>query len=452
MSNFTAKIVAMLDTSKIPSEIAKIEKQTVTLSNFKLDTSGLPSDIQASLDKHKFKISLDGIKTTGIDSKMKSSGNSAAKSFSSSLLKTINSSISSGGIEASIAKVTAQYEKLGTTGHSKLSQIKNDIETLKSLQGQLNTASDDNSMVSTYEEFNNVLKRVKSSLETVSAESKTFASALQMQNLDNDIASWMDKNREAAQKYGEELNELRSKLKSLANAGSPVTTSDFNAIKEGFDVLKSNSASRGITTNPWSSMFKNTFAGISKYVTTYDMIQYGIRGLKDMYKNVVNIDSAMVELRKVTNESEEAYSSFLGGTNEKAQKIGTTITGLVSSTADFARLGYSFKESQQLAEVANIYAVVGDEIESVDAATESVISTMKAFNIPAEDAIKIVDKYNEVGNNYAISSGGIGEAMKRSASSLSAANNTIDESIALITAANSVVQNPESVGKWLCRR
>ena len=49
-------------------------------------------------------------------------------------------------------------------------------------------------------------------------------------------------------------------------------------------------------------------------------------------------------------------------------------------------------------------------------------------------------------NNFAISSGGIGEALQRSASSLAAANNTLDESIALITAANTVVQNPEVVG------
>ena len=50
-------------------------------------------------------------------------------------------------------------------------------------------------------------------------------------------------------------------------------------------------------------------------------------------------------------------------------------------------------------------------------------------------------------NNYAISSGGIGEALQRSASSLSAANNTLDESIALITAANTVTQDPASVGQ-----
>ena len=52
-------------------------------------------------------------------------------------------------------------------------------------------------------------------------------------------------------------------------------------------------------------------------------------------------------------------------------------------------------------------------------------------------------------NNFAITSAGIGEAMQRSASALQSGGNTIDESIALITAANSVIQNPEQVGTAL---
>lgn len=71
---------------------------------------------------------------------------------------------------------------------------------------------------------------------------------------------------------------------------------------------------------------------------------------------------------------------------------------------------------------------------------------MKAFGIEASNAMTIVDKFNEVGNNFAISSGGIGDAMQRSAAALAAANNTIDESIALIVAANNVIQDPDMVG------
>ena len=93
-----------------------------------------------------------------------------------------------------------------------------------------------------------------------------------------------------------------------------------------------------------------------------------------------------------------------------------------------------------------MYKNVGDGIEDVSQASESIISTMKAFGIEAENAISIVDKFNEVGNNFAISSEGVGEALRRSASALAAGNNTLDESIALITAANSVVQDADVVG------
>ena len=74
---------------------------------------------------------------------------------------------------------------------------------------------------------------------------------------------------------------------------------------------------------------------------------------------------------------------------------------------------------------------------------------MKAFGIAASDAMQIVNKFNETGNNFAISSAGVGEALQRSASALYEGGNTLDEAIGLITAANSVVQNPEQVGEML---
>ena len=52
----------------------------------------------------------------------------------------------------------------------------------------------------------------------------------------------------------------------------------------------------------------------------------------------------------------------------------------------------------------------------------------------------IVDKFNEVGNNYAISSKGVGDALLRSAAAMHSANNTLDQTIALTTAANTVVK------------
>ena len=55
--------------------------------------------------------------------------------------------------------------------------------------------------------------------------------------------------------------------------------------------------------------------------------------------------------------------------------------------------------------------------------------------------MEIVDKFNAIGNNFATTSGDVGEALKRSASAMKAANNSLDETIALYTAAQTTVQD-----------
>lgn len=62
------------------------------------------------------------------------------------------------------------------------------------------------------------------------------------------------------------------------------------------------------------------------------------------------------------------------------------------------------------------------------------------------EKIDIVDKMNNIGNQYSIATDGIAQALQRSASSLTTAGNDLDEAIALVTAGNAVVQDPESVG------
>lgn len=170
------------------------------------------------------------------------------------------------------------------------------------------------------------------------------------------------------------------------------------------------------------------------------------RALRQVYTNVVDIDTAMTELKKVTNETATTYRKFLDDAASRAKALGATLSDTVTATADFARLGYSLDEASKLADSALVYKNVGDGIDSINDASESVISTMKAFNVEAENSMKIVDKFNEVGNNFAISSKGVGDALLNSASALASANNDLDQSIALIAAANSVVQDPEKVG------
>lgn len=174
-----------------------------------------------------------------------------------------------------------------------------------------------------------------------------------------------------------------------------------------------------------------------------------VNQLHNIYANIVNIDTAMVELKKVTDETDTVYKNFMSTASSTAKAVGSTIADTISATADFARLGYSINEAAQLSEAALIYTNVGDGIQDVATASSAIISAMKAYKIEAEDAITIVDRLNVVGNKFAISSGDAGVALQKSAAQLSAAGNTIEESLGLIVAANDVVQDADVVGTML---
>ena len=124
------------------------------------------------------------------------------------------------------------------------------------------------------------------------------------------------------------------------------------------------------------------------------------QGTQQVYQNVVEINTAMTELKKVTDETDATYDQFLLNAADKAKKLGATIPDVVNATADFARLGYSLEDSAELANSAILYKNVGDGIDDVSEATESIISTMKAFNIQAQNSIQIVDKFNKVGKQH----------------------------------------------------
>lgn len=202
----------------------------------------------------------------------------------------------------------------------------------------------------------------------------------------------------------------------------------------------------GENTKTLSERVGGLAAKFTSWLTVSQIVMKLYSSLKKMVTAVIDIDTAMTELKKVTDETSAVYAKYLDDASVRAKKLGATIADTVTASADFARLGYTLDEAAQLADAALVYKNVGDGIEDVSQASESIISTMKAFGIEAENAMTIVDKFNEVGNNFAISSEGVGEALRRSASALAAGNNTLDESIALITAANSVVQDADVVG------
>ena len=239
--------------------------------------------------------------------------------------------------------------------------------------------------------------------------------------------------------YATQLNSLYDRLNN-GTIKPKEFAKEFGTITNGIAKANQQIIFAGKNTKSWSDRMGGLAEKFNTWLTISKLIMAAYRAIGKMVRNVIALDTAMTELKKVTNETDAAYAAFLDRAEKRAKSLGATLTDTVNATADFARLGYGIHDAEKLADVAVVYKNVGDGIDSIDTASESIIATMQAFGIAADDAMSIVDKFNEVGNNYAISSKGVGDALLRSAAAMHSANNSLDETIALATAANTVVK------------
>lgn len=240
-----------------------------------------------------------------------------------------------------------------------------------------------------------------------------------------------------------EWQQLMSKLQSSENWDSVTKARDSLA------ALKRASYEAGVETQSLIGRLTELFGKHLQTTLATTGIAMLSSALGNVYQNVVEIDTAMTELKKVTNETDAAYSRFLDNASERAAKLGTTLSQVIQATSDFARLGYSVSESESLADAAIMYKNVGDDVESMEQATKSIISTMQGFGIETSNVSHIVDVFNEVANKYATSSGEIGDGMQRSAAAMKAAGNSLEESVAIFTAGQTVTQDADVMGTAL---
>lgn len=186
--------------------------------------------------------------------------------------------------------------------------------------------------------------------------------------------------------------------------------------------------------------------GVASAIGTYfgfnDFIRYGKEGVSI----VRQLDTALTEMRKVSNESVQSLKKYQDTTFDTADAVGTTAKQIQNSTADWMRLGESMDTAAKSAKDANILLDVS-EFEGIDEATESLVSMSQAYK--DLDKMDIIDVLNNIGNNYSISTDGLATALKDSASALVTANNDLNEAVSLTTAGNAITQDPSKVGAGL---
>ena len=213
--------------------------------------------------------------------------------------------------------------------------------------------------------------------------------------------------------------------------------------------VKAQAEALGLTTETLGQKFTRLWKEHFQTAAVMAGLHLVQQGMQQVYQSVVEVDTAMTELKKVTDETDASYANFTKRAAQQSRELGASISDYIQTTADWARLGYNLPDAEELARVSSLYANVGDGIESASQASEYLISTLKGFDLAANDAERVVDIINQVANTEPVSAQDLSEIMKRSSAALDAANTSFEKTVALGTAMNSVLQDSATTGTAL---
>lgn len=159
------------------------------------------------------------------------------------------------------------------------------------------------------------------------------ASSEAQQKAITDAVMAATKGRAAIKGFNADTNELTYTLKTGAN--------QFTVFKAAID--RTNGSIMTVRGNTTQAL--GVFASIGKKIKEYSyyftgsmMIYRAIAWVREGITAIKDIDTALTELKKVTDATEESYEKFLDTAAKTADKVGSTIKDVISSTADWARL------------------------------------------------------------------------------------------------------------------
>ena len=187
---------------------------------------------------------------------------------------------------------------------------------------------------------------------------------------------------------------------------------------------------------------------IANYAKTY-LIYQGFNALKseakELVNEMVNVESQMVQIDRVLNDSSLNIDTYRDKLINLAYEYGNSFENVADITLRLAQAGYDADVALALTE-KTLLALNTAELNATQA-TDDMVAVMAQWGLITNDATKdaeaygdIIDKINIAADNFPTTSEDIMNALKKTSSAFNIAGADIDETIALIVAAEKASQ------------
>lgn len=184
-----------------------------------------------------------------------------------------------------------------------------------------------------------------------------------------------------------DIDGVHEKLQKL---GDELTKNEFSRSAEGMQAF---SDSVKGATQPLADAAKNTLA-LSAAITGVASYMAG-----QAYQSAVSYESALSDLAKVIDGGLESAKGYGQQLNQMALQYGQNGQQLVQAMANFVQAGYDADAAFKLVE-QSVKLMIAGEVDAGEA-SQQLVSILKGFKEPADQAGRAVDILNEVSNKYA---------------------------------------------------
>lgn len=302
----------------------------------------------------------------------------------------------------------------------------------------------------------NSLEKVDQKLKSISESSEAYAKKIGT-NLGNAINSGNIVNTSNISKS---LNEVSNLSKSKADQLSTQLTkikakeqAEINAIVEKGEQNRQTAAYKSALkqeeyNNRVENSTKSLYNRITEYARTY-VIYQGFNQLRQVATELVeemkNVEYRMMEISRIMEEGTIDVNEYRDSLIDLAYEYGRSFDDVSTVTLNFARAGYDAQDSLAMTR-QSLLALNTAELDAEEA-TDGLISILAQWDMntgttaeKAENLANVIDKINKSADNFSIDSAGLLQALQRTSQGFNLAGASIDETIALIVAAETAAQ------------
>lgn len=416
---------------------SKWSEQGILVGEFKTKVEQL----EASLSSIGSKGELDGLK--GQIQALKAEVSNTAQA------NKIQLSLDTGEYESKVQNLIARTQQwTDENGNARIStnNLSQALAALNTAQNNLtknNTVENQQALINAEKNLSTQIKTVTSDIRSMNAE---FAKSSSISSLHNQVADFMSKNGKTVRYFGDDLKSVFNQT----SQGAKLTNQELIALKQRFIDIQNQARQAGKLGKTFFQTIREGMSSFSYWTSSTFLVMKAINETRQAITTVKELDTALVDLKKTTDATAQELEDFYYSANDTAKQLGVTTEAVISATAAWSRLGYSIKDAQTMAENSAILTSISPDIKSIDESTDALVSVLKAYKIDAENSLDgVISKINIIGNTQAVSNGDIVDFLTRSSSAMAEANNTLEQTIALGTAATEITRDAAGIGQVL---